>query len=54
MKVCRICNKEAYLVQPVYVHYKSRGLHVAIVYISNASLLFKIKKYITAFDEARK
>ncbi len=41
MKVCRICNKEAYVVQLVYVHYKLRGLHAAIVYISNASLLFK-------------
>ncbi len=54
MKVCRICNKEAYLVQLVCVHYKSRGLHVAFVYISNASLLFKSFKILIAFDEARK
>jgi hypothetical protein len=36
------------------VHYKSKGLHVAIVYISNAWLLFKILKNLTTFDEARK
>jgi hypothetical protein len=54
MKVCKICNKEAYLVQVVYVHYKSRGMHIAIVYISNASLLFKSFKILTTFVEAKK